>query len=259
MLHCNYGPATDYTPAELHNLWAHYAAEAELVDRYVGRILQKIDDLQLWDDTIVLITSDHGMSLGEHNRTGKSNICDHDPRYWPIYPEIGHVPFLIAGGGVPRGESRDALGQPADILPTLCDLAGVEPEPPKPFDGRSLAPVILDGAASHRDLAVTGCCIHGSGDARPRKACTPFVLTDTWGYAPVGAQGQQELYDLTADPLAETDVAADHPDVVAELHERFLAHLREHDAPEPTLALWQSVADETTKGSWAIDYPDDTI
>jgi len=98
MVHCNYGPADAYTPKELHNLWAHYAAEAELVDRWLGRVLQKLDDLELWDETIVLITSDHGMSLGEHNRTGKSNIHEADPRYWPLYPEIGHVPFLVAGG-----------------------------------------------------------------------------------------------------------------------------------------------------------------
>jgi len=255
MVHCNYGPATDYTPAELHNLWAHYAAESELVDRWLGRVLQKIDDLQLWDDTIVLVTSDHGTSLGEHNRTGKSNICDHDPRYWPLYPEIGHVPFLVAGGGVPRGASRSVLGQAPDILPTLCDLAGVEAEPPAPFDGASLAPAILEGKPSHRDIAVTGCCIHPKDDARPKRAVTPFVTTARWGYAPVGAEGGQELYDLAADPLAATNVAADHPDVVADLHARFLDHLRQHKAPDPVLALWQSAADESTKGSWAIDYP----
>jgi arylsulfatase A-like enzyme len=119
MLHPNYGPASDYTPGELHNLWAHYAAEAELVDRWIGRILQKIDDLQLWDETIVDMTSDHGTSLGEHNRTGKSNINDGDERYWPIYPEVGHVPFLLAGGDVPKGQSLDLIAQPTDILPTF--------------------------------------------------------------------------------------------------------------------------------------------
>jgi len=255
MTHCNYGPATDYTPEELHNLWAHYAAEAEVVDRYIGRVLQKIDDLQLWDDTIVLVTSDHGTSLGEHNRTGKSNICEHDPRYWPIYPEVGHVPFLIAGGDVPKGQTLDVLGQPADILPTLCELAGVAVEPPKALDGRSLADTIRSGAAAPRDVVVTGCCIHAEADARPRKAVTPFVATKEWGYAPVGAHGGRELYDLTRDPLAQTNVAADHPEALADMHERFLAHLQQHDAPDATLALWQSVADESEKGSWAIDYP----
>jgi arylsulfatase A-like enzyme len=103
MLHPNYGPASDYTPGELHNLWAHYAAQAGLVDRWIGRILPKIDDLQLWDETIVAITSDHGSSLGEPNRTGKSSIDDGEERCWPIYPKVGHVPFRLAGGDVPKG------------------------------------------------------------------------------------------------------------------------------------------------------------
>ena len=115
MLHCNYGPATDYTPDELTNLWAHYAAESEMVDRHLGRVLQKIDDLMLWDDTIVIVTSDHGTSLGEHNRTGKSNISDHDERYWPIYP-----------GGRPRAvpDRRGAMCQPGKSLNLLAQPQG---------------------------------------------------------------------------------------------------------------------------------------
>jgi len=255
MLHPNYGPATAYTPEELHSLWAHYAAESELVDRWLGRILQKLDDLGLWDNTVVAITSDHGMSVGEHNRTGKSNIHDGDPRYWPLYPELGHVPFLLAGGDVPRGLSFDLLAQPIDILPTLCELAGVEPEPPRPFEGKSFAEAVLGGKGKHRDFAVSGCCVRAAGDARPRKAVTPFLVTEKWGYAPVGAHGQQELYDLTSDPLAETNVANGNGKVMAELHDLLVAHLREHGASDATVALWQSAADESARGSWAIDYP----
>jgi len=255
MVHCNYGPADAYTPKELHNLWAHYAAEAELVDRWLGRVLQKLDDLELWDETIVLITSDHGMSLGEHNRTGKSNIHEADPRYWPLYPEIGHVPFLVAGGEVPRGVSREAFGQPVDILPTLCELAEVEVEPPAPFEGKSLAPTILAGEPSHRDLAVSGCFIRHKPQGARGKATTPFLATERWGYAPVGAQGKPELFDLAADPLAENDIAEEHPEVVAELHRRLLEHLREHNAPEETVALWEKAGEEAARGEWAIDYP----
>ncbi|NQT53126.1 sulfatase-like hydrolase/transferase, partial [bacterium] len=256
---CNYGPATDYTPEELHNLWAHYAAEAELVDRHLGRVLQKIDDLQLWDDSIVVVTSDHGMSLGEHNRTGKSNICDHDPRYWPIYPEIGHVPFLLAGAGVPQGKSLDLLGSPVDLLPTACELAGAGVEPPQALQGRSFAAQVRSGQGIHRDHVVSGCCIQAPADGRPRKAVTPFVTTRSWGYAPVGAHGTQELYELMSDPLAETDVSDGNESVLADMHALLVEHLREHGASDATVGLWESAADEATKGSWAIDYPEPTI
>ena len=103
MLHPNYGLSSDYTEAELRNLRAHYVAEAEMTDRWIGRILQKIDGLSLWDNSIVAFTSDHGISIGEHGRTGKANISSWDDRFWPIYPEVAHVPFMVAAPGLDGG------------------------------------------------------------------------------------------------------------------------------------------------------------
>ncbi len=239
MLHCNYGPATDYADDELQNLWAHYAAEAELVDRHLGRILQKLDDLRAWDDTLVVVTSDHGTSLGEHNRTGKSNICEHDERYWPIYPEVSHVPFLIAGGDVPRGKSLDMLAQPMDILPTLADLAGASLSPTDPFQGLSFADALRESRPDHRPLAVTGGFVNPADDGGcPAESVTPWATDGRWGFAPVGEHGPAELYDLVADPFAETDVAAAHGGEVARLRTALAEHLRAHDGAEVLIDCW---------------------
>jgi arylsulfatase A-like enzyme len=253
MIHPNYGLASAYTAAELKNLWAHYAAEAELADRWIGRILQKVDDLQLWDDTIVAVTSDHGISIGEHNRTAKMNISKDDPRYWPIYPEVGHVPFMLAGGDVPRGASLDLIAQPVDILPTLCDLARVKVKPPRKFDGSSFAAPVRAGEGPHRDYAVSGSNITSPEGVRPRGATTPFVTTEKWGYAPVGATGRPELYNLRNDPLAEKDVASRYPGVVKKMHSMFIDHLCQHGADDALMAMWEDPAD-SAEGSWAIDY-----
>lgn len=239
MIHPNYGPVSDYTSEELRNLWAHYAAEAELVDRWIGRILQKVDDLQLWEDSLVVITSDHGTSLGEHDRTGKSNIHRQDARYWPIYPEIGHVPFLIGGGDVPRGQSLDLIAQPIDILPTLCDLANATIEPQQALEGRSLAEAILDGAPDHRRCALSGSHVTADEGTVPAKVVTPFLITDRWGYAPVGVEGQEELYDLSVDPLAAHDVAAEHEETLEDLRELLASHLSDHHADEAFVSLWK--------------------
>lgn len=239
MTHPNYGPSSDYTDEELTNLWAHYAAESELVDRGLGRILQKIEDLELWDDTIVIVTSDHGVSLGEHERTGKTNISDHDERYWPIYPEIGHVPFLIAGGDIPRGKTVDFIAQPIDILPTAMELAGVSADPPTPFHGKPFASILLAGKGSHRDVAVSGNYGKHDYDGARKIGEPPFVVNEKWGYTPMGSDGSPELYDLATDPLAEKNVADANPDAVAEMHGLFISHLEAHDTPDELLSFWK--------------------
>ncbi|MEE8398263.1 MAG: sulfatase, partial [Desulfobacterales bacterium] len=206
MLHPNYGKADDYTPAELRNLRAHYCAEAELVDRWVGRVLEKIDDLALWDNSIVVFTSDHGTSLGEHNQTGKTNINDHDDRIWPIYPEVAHIPFLISAPGLSGGRNVKGFAQPVDILPTLLDLAGVDPETPEPFHGHSFASALRgESPDTGIDCAVTGNFLRLTEDGRiPPKATTPVIYTADWAYAPIGPERQRQLFDLKADPYAET-------------------------------------------------------
>lgn len=230
MIHPNYGKASDMTPQELRNLRAHYCAEAELVDRWMGRILQKIDDLQLWDNTIVVFTTDHGMSLGEHNRTGKTNINAGDERNWPIYPEIAHIPLMIAAPGLAGGKTVDALLQPVDIVPTLLDLADVKADPPQPFHGQSFAPLLRGQAAPQRDFVISAQHLW-KDKTKPGKKTTPVVYTRQWAYCPVGAAGERELYDLTVDPYAEKNVAAAHKDVVKDLHQRMLDWLKQMDAP----------------------------
>ncbi len=241
MIHPNYGRADAYTPAELHNLWAHYATEAELVDRWLGRVLQKIEELGLCENSVVLMTSDHGFSIGDHERAGKSNISDgKDDCYWPLYPEVGHVPFMLAGSGIPPGQTLDLIAQPIDIMPTLCELAGVNIEPKQPFDGKSFAAAVGAGAGRHRDFAVSASCLPFT-DTVPERAVTPFVTTERWGYAPVGAHGEGELYDLVEDPFAKENLAAAHPDKVRELHGLLVEQLQAHKADETLVKAWRDL------------------
>ncbi|MHC5056347.1 MAG: sulfatase [Planctomycetota bacterium] len=245
MIHPNYGHASDYTPEELRNLRAHYCAEAELVDRWVGRILQKIDDLDLWRNSIVVFTSDHGMSLGEHNRTGKSNINERDDRRWPIYPEIAHVPFMIAAPGLDGGREVGALVQPPDILPTLFDIANVPAQQPEPFHGKSFAPLLESGSVTRtveamRLFAVSACFIRLREGEVPANALTPVVYTQRWAYVPLGPTGTRELYDLAADPLAAHDVAAPNAAVCDELHAKLLRWLEKIKAPPEAAAPFRA-------------------
>ena len=236
MTHPNYGRADDLTPAELQNLAAHYYGESELVDRWIGRVLQKVEDLKLWDNTIVVVAADHGISLGEHNRTGKSNINDGDDRYWPAYPEVAHELFMIAAPGITGGATRDLIAQPADIAPTLLEMCGVTVETPEPMHGRSFASSLRGEAGDHhRDLAICACFLGPLDYGQvPNKAVTPALYTHDWIYVPVGPDGGQELYERRTDPLATRNVASDHADTIAGLRTQFEAWLREYNAP-PTV------------------------
>jgi arylsulfatase A-like enzyme len=256
MIHPNYGRSDVYTPAELRNLRAHYVAEAELVDRSLGRILEKIDDLGLWDDSVVAITSDHGFSIGEHDRAGKSNISEGDRRYWPIYPEVGHVPFLIADSALAAGSDHRFLAQAPDFLPTVCELADVAVDPREPVQGRSFVEAMISGGG-HRDCAVSGCHLNPNRPGGiPACATTPFVATAEWGYAPVGAAGKPELYRLARDPLAAEDMAEENPAQVKAMHQLLVEYLRGNGAPEPVVAFWSREPRLGTNGEWAIDYAD---
>ena len=243
MLHPNYGYASDLTEAELRNLHAHYCAEVELVDRHLGRILQKIDDLSLWEQSIVVFTTDHGTSLGEHDRTGKGNRNDCDDRLWPVYPEIAHIPCMIAAPGLKGGRAVDQLAQPADILPTLADLADLTLAPPDPLHGRSCA-ALLRGESSEpvREFVLSGFTdfLTKRGHTEP-----PVMYTDRWAYVPVGVDGSRELYDLSVDPLATNDVHAGQAEVVDRLHEKLVNWLHEVGVPHDQIRLFDNPGRET--------------
>jgi arylsulfatase A-like enzyme len=239
MIHPNYGRAGDLTAAELRNLRAHYCAEAELVDRWVGRVLQKIDDLALWENTVVVFTSDHGISLGEHDRTGKSNISDGDDRHWPIYPEIARIPLLLAAPGLEGGRTVDEFAQPPDILPTLIDLAGLDVKPPLPFHGRSFAPMLRgEKGGPGREFVISGQFARRDKIVGGVPFCTPVLYTRKWAYVPIGAEGEPELFDLEKDPCAEKDLAAGNAAVVKELHGKLLDWLKGIDAPQEAVEVF---------------------
>lgn len=231
MLHPNYGPADRYTPEQLANLRAHYAGECDLLAKWFGYLVRKIEDLDLLERTAIVFTSDHGMFLGEHNRTGKSNIDAGDDRLWPLYAEVAHTPLFIALPGLAGGQRRQALVQAPDLFPTLAELAGVPDIPGR--QGHSLLPVLRDPAAPWpRTVAVS--CGHNQ---------FPRVTDGQWSYYPVGERpGVAELYDLGVDPGEQRNVAATRRDIAEGLHSQLRRWLGEVGAaPELLERIGQGV------------------
>ena len=126
------------TPEETRRHIAEYFGMISDMDEKIGDILAALARKGLADDTIVVYTADHGLSVGQHGLLGKQNLYDHSVR----------VPLIVRGPGVPSGKHVDALTHTYDVYPTLCDLAGLEV--PTGVDALSLVPLMEGTAAATR-------------------------------------------------------------------------------------------------------------
>ncbi len=231
----NYGYADIYTEKELNHMRAHYMAEVTLTDRWVGHLLRQIEVMGLLENTMVVFLSDHGMSLGEHNRTGKHTVDPSDP--WPIYEEVARIPLLVHIPGLTRpAQHISALAQPADLMPTILDVCGVVG--PETY-GRSWVPLIIGETSKNWDYVFTS--IHnggGEGDI-PIVRSYATVTSQRWSYIAAQEGHPPELYDLRADPGQLHNIAREHPDVARRMQEELVRFLREQGAKESYVALYE--------------------
>lgn len=128
-----YGRIDGETPEEIEHLRLEYAALVSMCDWSLGRVLERMDELDLWEDTMLIVNTDHGFFLGEKGWLAK--VC------MPFYNEVAHIPLFIWDPRCGKqGESRSSLVQTVDIAPTLLDYFGLETDPA--IQGRSLAATI---------------------------------------------------------------------------------------------------------------------
>lgn len=116
-----------------------YYACLSYVDAQIGKVLDALDELGLADRTLVVLLSDHGWHLGEHNFLGKHNLMDRST----------HIPLIVRVPGGKRGKTRSMV-ELVDIYPTLCELCGL-PYPEKQLDGTSFVPVLKDLRKSSKE------------------------------------------------------------------------------------------------------------
>jgi len=127
-----------------------YASLLSTCDAYLGKLLDYMDEHNMWEDTALIVSTDHGFLLGEHECWAK---CVH-----PFYEENAHIPFFVWDPrfGV-KNERRNSLVQTIDIAPTVLDMFGMSPTPD--MQGRPLAPVLQDDTPI-REAALFG--LHGA-------------------------------------------------------------------------------------------------
>ena len=229
-----YDPHAPYeAPGDLADRFrgSPYDGEIALVDRELGRLLRALDAKQETRRTLVLVTADHGESLGEHGE-GTHGVF--------LYDATLRVPWIMTGPGLAAGRVADTVARSIDVLPTLLDYAGLSRR--TDLDGRSLRP-----AAEGQPMS----------DA-PSYAESLYPQLEL-GWAPLHAwrtataklieAPRPELYDLEHDPRETVNHVGDQPSRTADLRRALDAALRQ---PAPSAAA--AVDPEATERLRALGY-----
>ncbi len=177
-----------------------YDAEIRSMDNSFAQLVQGLKDRSLYDETMIIFTSDHGEEFGEHGKMGW-----HSHSLWN---ELLHVPLIIKFPGKRfKGKRINPQVRSIDILPTMLDVLKIKPLPM--FEGRTMMRLLQgkrDGprpAVSQQD---------GMNDARP-----VTLQTGKWKYYLRNAKGSARLFDLNNDPGEKKNVSKQHPEIFREL------------------------------------------
>ncbi|MFP4356676.1 MAG: sulfatase [Phycisphaerae bacterium] len=176
-----------------------YAARIAAIDKGIGELMDQLEAIGQAENTVVILTADHGELLFDHGLMAKH--C--------AYETSMRIPLIAAGPGVARGQSH-ALVELIDVGSTICDLAGAPRT--DPVDAESFTAVLAEPARAHRSECV---CIEDAYRA---------IRTDRWKYI-VSLNDTNELYDLQEDPTEQHNVLAENRDIAAQLHTRLTNRL----------------------------------
>lgn len=179
----------DMPARDLAHLVALYDGEIAWVDSQVGRLIERLDALDLAEETLVIVTSDHGEEFFEHG---------HKTHRRQLYMESVHVPMILRWPGrLPAGERVAAPVGLADLSPTILAAAGL---PPGPTFGRDLVPLALDPESAPPRTVVSELQLF---DGQPAPERHLGLLRDD-GYALMRARGRSdweaETFDLARNP-----------------------------------------------------------
>lgn len=207
----------------IERLYELYDGKIHFVDRYVGEILDRLRNLGLEQNTLVVLTSDHGELLYSHPR----DFLTFDHR--SLYDADLHIPLIIAGPGVPQGRAIDGLASNVDTAPTLLDLAGLPPLPDA--QGQSLVPMIQGKKESlnrylyaEEDVAIPERSVRNERFK---------LIRNLW-------TGQEQLFDLKRDPDEQVDIAKKEPKVVKDLEAHLDEWMKENQPSKETqLRRWR--------------------
>jgi arylsulfatase A-like enzyme len=204
---------------------ATYAAMVESMDTAVGRVVDRLKELNLYDNTVICFTSDNGgLSTSEGSPT--SNLPLRGGKGW-LYEGGIREPFLIRAPGVAKaGNVCDTPVISTDFYPTILDLAGVPPKPDQHQDGQSLVPLLKGEQSIDRDALFWHYPHYSNQGGIPGGA----IRVGDYKLIECFEDGRTHLYNLQDDISERTDLATEMPDRVASMKSRLHAWYEDVDA-----------------------------
>lgn len=198
---------------------AHYLGLCALIDKQVGRIVEYLQEQEVYNDTLIVFLSDHGDMMGAHGLVKKG--------FELHYEEALRVPMIFRGGGIAAGMKSQALVSLVDLLPTLAEWVNVSME--QKTDGRSFAHVIENpDVAEHRAYVIAETFKMAGDQFDP--AIDKFNLslrTPRFKYI-FRYRDQEELYNLSEDPYENNNLAgsASGETTISELRKQLWQEMR---------------------------------
>ena len=189
-----------------------YYAAVTAMDRQIGRIIDKIEEMGIRENTLIIFAGDNGMNMGHHGIWGKGNGT------FPqnMFDTSVKVPFIMSWPGhIEQNKVCDELLSQYDIMPTLLDIAGLENPDAEDCPGRSFAPVLRGGEYCSGENVVV---YDEYGPVR-------MIRSRRYKYIHRYPYGPHEFYDLAEDP-DETDNKIGREDM-QEIIEEMRAQLEE--------------------------------
>ncbi len=184
-----------------------YDTAIHYVDDMIARVVAKLKDAGVYDDTVIVISADHGENQGELGIYGEHATADEG---------TCHLPFIVRWPGGAAGVVDEALHYHLDWAPTCLELIGRAEHQPVLWDGQSFAATVRNGMTAGRDELILSQCCH---------VCQRSVRFDdgkhAWLYIRTYHEGyhlfpRDMLFDLKADPYEQHDLAEQHPLVIRE-------------------------------------------
>lgn len=189
------------TPEQVEHCINEYRALVTMCDTYLGKVLDMMDEYDMWKDTMLIVNTDHGFMLSQHNWWGKMMM--------PYFDELAHIPFFIWD---PRskvaGERRQALVQTIDIAPTLLEYFGQEI--PKDMEGKVLRETI------EKDIPVREYALFGQHGVHVNVTDGRYVYMR----CPI-PEKEQELYNYIVEPTSYPGAITVEEMKTAQFHEGF--------------------------------------